>query len=151
MAKILKVKIGLTINGNKWSRTYPPEYDKTKIKVLSYESIGDPATLLARDDGTDYCIGVVSDADAATFLASADITELNQTDANTQGAVWRPQINRISDRSKALAILGKVHNNPSNPSLTQDEQNAINPDHAETGVNKSQAFSDLLTTTLASM
>lgn len=149
MAKILKVKIGVIITsvngGYYFKRTAPAEYDKNKIKIICNEPWTD---VVSRNDGTEYRIGVVSDSDAPSFLASADITELTQQDANTQGGTWRPQINVIADNSKVLDILDKVHSNPTNPGLTQDEIDSINPDHATIGVHKTDAFSDLLTSTI---
>jgi hypothetical protein len=137
MAKILKVKIKRAQTNNIISNTYPLEYDSKKIKVLAYEGLG--------DINKTFCIGVVNDVDAPAFLASKDIIEINQEDAQTLGVVWRPQTIKITDESKIIEIIEKVNNKEV---LTQAEKDAINPDNATRGVNKSKPFNDLLTEAL---
>jgi hypothetical protein len=138
MAKIVKVKISRELlSGGRIRNTYPPEYDSTKIRVLSYEDLNDV--------NKTFCIGVVSDADAPAFLESADITEVTSTEARTLGTSWRPQVTKITDEQTIISILNKVRNSQS---LTQAEKDAINPDNATFGVNKSRPFNELLTEAL---
>lgn len=146
MAKILKVKIARTVSGNKTSRTYPNEYDSKKIDVLAYEFFGDQAGIDSRNDGYEYCIGVVSDADAPAFLASDSIVELSVEDALTQGAVWRPQQEKINDISAVISVCQKVRNSQV---LDATDLKIIDPDDAQPGLVNSQSFTDLLTERLA--
>ena len=88
-----------------------------------------------------YCIGVVKDEDLTAFISSPDIVEILKQEAETLGAVWRPQVTKITDENKILDILDKVHNSQG---LTQLEKDVINPDNAELGINKSTAFTDML-------
>jgi len=141
MSKILKVKIKREpILGGGTHYVYPPEYNAKKIQVLCYESMGEEDKVKARGD-YEYCIGVVKDEDAPAFLKSNDIVEINETKAKIDGKKWRPQTERIIDEKEVLRICAKA---VSGESLTQKEKDALNPDKAEIGVNKSKSFSDLL-------
>lgn len=137
MAKIIKVKMQRVQTGNRISNVYPAEYNVDKIQVVAYEGLADVSK--------SYCIGVVKDEDLAAFTASDDIVEITQSEAEPLGTVWRPQVKRITNNNKVLDVLDKVHNAQE---LTQEEKNAINPDNATMGVNKSIAFTDLLTNTI---
>jgi hypothetical protein len=133
MAKIIKVKMNRVQNGNRIHNDFPVSYDPKKVKVLAYEDLDDV--------NKEYCIGVIADEDLASFTASSDIEEIDQATANTLGLVWRPQVNRITNQQKILAILDKVHNSTG---LSLTDQDAIDPDNAEPGVNKSALFTDSL-------
>ncbi len=143
MSKILKIKIGRNQTGSGTSYIYPPEYDSSKINVLSYESIvkENEDIIKVRGNKEEYIIGVVKDVDAPGFLVSADIVELNQTEAETTGNLWRPQVTKIEDRDKVIQILAKV---ALNQDLTQTEKDAINPDKEEPGIGKSRSFAAML-------
>jgi hypothetical protein len=148
MAKILKVKIKREVKNaarKHYGRIYPNEYQRDKITVLAYEFIGDPDAPITRDDGYEYCIGVVSDADAPRFLASDDITEITRQAAETLGAIWRPQTVKITNDDTIISILAKVR---AEQPLTARELSAIDPDSAEQGISKSRSFSDLLDATI---
>jgi hypothetical protein len=73
MAKIIKVKMTRVQNGGRIQNSYPVEYDSAKIKVITYEGLGDVSKI--------FLIGVVKDEDLATFTASDDIVELTQLEA----------------------------------------------------------------------
>jgi hypothetical protein len=150
MAKILKVKVARTYLGDgRIKFNYPAEYEATKIEVTAYEHIGDNASVEGRGNAYEYCIGVVSDTDAQSFLASEDIIELTQEDANILGSVYRPQIDVVKDAVGIAVILAKLGAALDLSShLTQEELDAINPDSAANGINRTPAFSKLLTNTL---
>jgi len=138
MAKILEVRIQRNQLSGRTDYVYPPGYDAKKIQVLCYE---DKDETLLRNNGDQYCIGVVSDADALQFLASSDITEINRGNAIVKGRRWRPQVNKIADEKKILMIIAKYVRGEV---LTQQEKNALDPDSPEVGINKSKLFDDLL-------
>jgi hypothetical protein len=140
MAKIVKVKMNRVQSGSRIQNSYPAPYDPKKVQVIAYEDLGNV--------NKPYCIGVVKDEDLAAFTASPDIVEISQQEAETFGAVWRPQVKKITDMNKVLNILDKVHNSSD---LTQAEKDAINPDNAELGINKSTAFTDLLSSTIGAV
>lgn len=133
MAKIVKVKMTRVQNGGWTQNSYPAEYVDTKIKVW-YEDINDVSK--------DYLIGVVKDEDLEAFTASPDIEEITQETAIALGTVWRPQVKKITDVDVVLSILEKVRNSLA---LTQAEKDAIDPDNAAKGINKSSLFTDVLT------
>jgi len=138
MSKILQIRIKRDSFPGSTKYTYPAQYDAKKIQVLCYE---DGAETLSRNDGYQYCIGVVSDTDAPQFLVSTDIVEITRLNAIIKGRRWRPQINKITDDGEVTRIIIKKMNNET---LTQREINALNPDNAEKGINKSRLFDDLL-------
>jgi hypothetical protein len=147
MAKIVKVKVTKTDMGNgRIKFNYPTGYDATKLNVVAWEHVGDKASVDSRGNAYEYCIGVVSDIDAPAFLVSEDITGLTQGDANTLGSIYRPQIVRVTDEQAVIGIIAKQR---ASQALTQEEDDIINPDNPAIGINKSPAFSDLLTNTLS--
>jgi len=138
MAKILKIKIKREVSKGMIHNTYPPEYDAKKIDVVAYEDLGD-----ARKD---FCIGVVSDADAPGFLLSPDIKEINKVRAKALGGIWRPQTEIINDPKKVLDVVRKVHNKNV---LSARDRDAINPNKPDMGVSKSRHFNDILAAVMA--
>jgi len=147
MKKILKIKVKrepLEKGGTHY--VYPPEYDSGKISVLCYESFGDAAAVMARGKyNYEYCIGVVDSKDAPAFLKSPDIEELTKEEAIPLGDKWLPQTERILDQQKVLLILAK---NARGAELTQNDLNALDPDHPESGIGKGKSFSERLTENL---
>jgi len=141
MAKILKVKIKRDQTPAGTHYTYPLEYDAKKIQVLCYESTGELEVVQNRGNKNEYCIGVVKDEHASQFLKSKDIIEITQKNANVLGRKWRPQREKIIDQEKVMMILAKIGQGKG---LTQIEKDALNPDKAEAGINKSVLFDDLL-------
>lgn len=148
MAKILKVKITRSVDGNRIDYVYPNSYDKDKILITCYEHVGDQASIDSRGGGYEYWIGVVSDTDATGFLENPDITELTQQEAETLGDTWRPQVDYVVDVIGVAAIVAKLR---ASESLTQEEDDSINPDNAAIGINKSIAYSQLLSNTLTAV
>ena len=141
--KILQVKAILTPNGGGGIHyNYPKEYDAEKINVLTYEHVGDLAAIQGRGMTYEYLIGVVSDEDAVQFLKSDMVTELTQEDAIEKGRRWRPQVDKIADVTKVLLTLAK---SARGDQLTQEDLDALTPDKATAGINKSELFDNLLT------
>lgn len=145
MSKILLIRAKRSqMPGGVTHYEYPPEYDAMKIQVLCYESVGENTTVTARDSVPhphEFLIGVVSDTNAEQFLKSPDIREIHQTEANEKGRRWRPQVDKITDQGKVMGILAK---HARGEELSQDELDAINPEHSTPGLNKSQSFDELL-------
>lgn len=138
MAKILQITVKREQLPGLTQYTYPPEYDAKKIQVLCYE---DRDETLLRNNGDQFCIGVVSDADAPQFWVSSDITEIGRTDAIVKGRRWRPQINKITNDDEVIRVIIKKMKGIV---LTQKEKDALDPDSSEKGINKSRLFDDLL-------
>lgn len=140
--KILQVKAILTPNaGGGIHYNYPPEYDAEKISVLTYEHVGDLAAIQNRNMAYEYLIGVVSDEDAVQFLKSDMVTELTQEDAIEKGRRWRPQVDHITDVTAVLLTLAK---SARGEQLSQNDMDALTPEKATAGINKSELFDDLL-------
>ena len=138
MPTILRVHAKRTEGNGVTHYEYPPEYDAEKIQVLAYEEGGECAL---RNDGHQHLIGIVADADAAQFLASPDIEEIDEATACEAGERWRPQVQRISDQNVVLTIVAKA---AIGGKLTIAEKDALNPDTATPGVSKSVSFTTLL-------
>jgi hypothetical protein len=145
MSKILKVKIKRDHKPTGTHYTYPPEYDASKIQVLTYESMGDFYGVVERGDKDEFCIGVVKDEDVPSFLLSPDIVEIVTNEAKILGRKWRPQKEIISDDKVIITILAKL---AKGEELSQKEKDAIDPNNLEYGINKSQLFDDLLDRTI---
>lgn len=150
MAKIIKVNLGFSyiLVNTPWGLlpkcdvTVPEVYDNKKIKVVCQEWLNAQPTVIARNDGTSYLIGVVSDADLATFTSSPDIVEIDQSTAETLGTAIRPQVETITDAAAIIAIMAKLK---ASQALTAEEDDASNPDNPAKGINKNIAFTDILT------
>lgn len=139
---ILQVKATLTPNaGGGMHYNYPPGYDAEKINVLSYEHVGAKADIEQRKFAYEYLIGLVKEEDAAQFLASDDIIELTQVSAIEKGRRWRPQVDKIVDNTKVLLILAKKARGDL---LVPEDIDALDPENAVVGINRSELFDDLL-------
>jgi hypothetical protein len=139
MAKLVKVTTTKHADG---AITYTSDQESWtdwrlagKITLVAYESISDITK--------PYCIGIVKDEDLAEFIQEPNIKEITQVDAETLGALWRPQEKIATDPDKLMDILDKVHNSLE---LTQSEKDAINPDNIEPGINNGPTFAEILTT-----
>lgn len=140
--RIVKVKAILTPNsGGGIHYNYPKEYDPEKINVLCYEHVGDKAAVEGRGTVDEYLIGLVSDEDAINFLKSDKIIELSEVEALAWGRQWRPQVEKITDQSKVMSILAK---SVKGDKLSPEDIDAIDPEKATPGINKSELFDDLL-------
>lgn len=150
MAKILKVKIKRDQTPERTHYTYPPEYDARKIQVMVYESILPENLQIVKDRGNkdEYLLGVVKDEDAAQFLASKDIAEINYNIALNQGNQWTKQVLKMTDPEKIALICQKVANDEA---LTTEEKNALDSDNPEPGVMKSKSFQEALDELLAKL
>ena len=145
--KMLKVGvIRSKISGGGTHYTYPLEYQAQKIQILGYESGDESNDIATRGDKDEYCIGVVKDVDAPQFLKSPDITEITRDDAILLGNKWRKQTETITDQNKVISIIAKKMRNEA---LSQKEIDALDPNKAETGINKSKSFTEMLDGELA--
>ena len=136
MSKILKVKMKAIKSGGGTHLVYPKEYDAKKIQVLAY---GGGETVDGNRYG--YCIGVVKDIDAPSFLQSQDIVEIDRAEAVNLGSQWKPQITKISDENKVLSICKKVFEDEA---LTSEDRDALDPKSSVKGITESQSFDTLL-------
>jgi hypothetical protein len=144
MAKILKVKLTtIQVSPTHLHSTAPPEYDATKCEVIAQESqisATGRAAVIARavDIGgvmtsDDYRIITVKDVDAPAFLASSDITELTEAEANTLGNQWFIPTTHMADPVKVMEIVEKYR---TGGTPTANELKAIDPDDAAIGINR---------------
>lgn len=141
--KILKIKVGRkSINGGT-RYVYPPVYDASKIQVLVYESSLPENLEEVRNRGNkyEYLLGIVDEADAPRFLRSDDIEEITRQEAESLGAIWTKQQEKVTDQTAVLSILSKLARNET---LTEDEQKTIDPDDDTPGISKSKSFSQVL-------
>jgi len=150
MAKILLVKIKRDQTPARTHYTYPPEYDAQKIQVMVYESILPENLQVVKDRGNkdEYLLGVVKDEDAAQFLASKDIAEIDYNTALNRGNQWTKQVLKVTAPEK-IALIGQKTAN--NEALTVEEKNALNADNPEPGIIKSKSFQDGLDAVISAM
>lgn len=136
--KIVKTRVNFIPQNGAIKYIYPHGIDHTKVKWVGREPIADVA-VMGNDYG--YLIGVVSDDNLASFLALDDTVEVSKEDAITEGSVWHPQIEQLTNLPKVTVILAKIAREEV---LTQKEIDALDPTNAETGVNLSATFSKKL-------
>jgi len=145
MKKILKVKVKRTSNpGGGTHYDFPEVWDKEKISVLAMESATpeEGQKVLDRGNKDEYFLAVVKRVEDETqFLASPDISELTRDEAIALGSVYRPQRIKTLDQDKVNQIFAK---SAIKEELTQQDIDALNPDHPEKGLNKGQSFTELL-------
>ena len=132
MGKIIKAKIRKVrgIDGTRF--VYPPVWDAGAINVVVYQ-----------DDGLDeeYCIGIVADVNLARFTAHKDIVEIREGEANSLGRTWRKPVTSISDEQIVLRALENLRESPfARARLSQEQQDALDPDNEALGVSKSPEF-----------
>jgi hypothetical protein len=146
MAKILKSKVKRVRTGARVQYTYPPEYDATKINVIGMETMQHAAKFVEVDaraaegaDGYEYMLGVVSDADAPAFLASADIVEVTRAAAIVEGDTWMNARTVIQDDNVIIGVLDKVSKSEV---LSKEDEDAIDPTNAVVGLTTSPDFTD---------
>lgn len=141
MSKILKVKIKREQSETGTHYVYPLEYDAQKIQVIAYESIGQEDKIKERGNKDEYCIGVVKDEDAANFLKSNDIEELDEPKAIELGSKFKPQITKIHEPNRVLEILSKQARGGE---LNRKEINELDPEIDKGPIRKSTHFSEVL-------
>jgi hypothetical protein len=110
MAKVLKVKIKReAIPGGGTHYVYPPGYDPQKIQVVAYETSNADNVASVKSRGShEFCIGVVKDADAPGFLASPDVTELSQAEAEAEALTWWKQEDVVVNPEEVLRLTAKA-------------------------------------------
>lgn len=139
MTKILKVRVKREVKGALVHYVYPVGYDAQLIDVTCYEfasNKSDPGVRLF-----EYCIGVVADKDAPTFLKSADVIEIDKNAALEAGRLWRPQYERITDAEAVLSICAKVS---VDKAITASEKDAIDSSHIASGIGMTPAYDAVL-------
>jgi len=128
MYKLIRVKIGRSVNGTMVGYSYPKEYDAQKIQVLTYESMidGKLADIHARGNLDEYLFGFVKEEDLNSFLQSPDITEVTKDEAiNFIGAFVDNSIVKVVKEQPVLEVLMK---NARGEALTVRDREIINPD-----------------------
>jgi len=156
MAKILKIKIKRTQTAGGTHYDYPPEYDSQKIQVLTYET-SNPDNIQAvvdRGNKDEYLIGIVKDADAPQFLASADVEEIDYNTALNLGNRWTKRVLKITDLEGVARICQKIAdkanvNKKVSAVLIAGELDVLDADNPEPGIMKSKSFQERLDRTLA--
>ena len=141
--KILKVKIKRTQTASGTHYEYPKEYIASKINVLCYETMSPTGDTDVKNRGNtdEFCIGVVQDKDAAGFLKSADIVEVDKATAKTLGVRWTVQVEKINNQDEVIRIAKKI---VANQALTVDEKKALDPEDTTSGIVKSKHIADVI-------
>lgn len=145
--KILKIKIVRSANvGGGTHYTYPSSYNAGKVIFGPVYDLPDNVS----GQLSEYIIVGIRDTDSASFLAGNgveengivnEITEISQEDAIALGDVRVPQIQKITNPTIVLEICAKA---ALGVELTQEEQDAINPDNSAIGINKTKSFTERL-------
>lgn len=148
--KILKVKIQRNKSAAKTSYVYPLEYNPLKIQVIAYETMSDDGVSDGElregsnfHDGQsfEYMIGYVKDADAAAFLASPDIVEIDRAEAEIIGARWIKPVQKITDQDAILTVLAKA---ALDQPLTADDKKVLDPNDPTAGVVMTKDITQIL-------
>lgn len=144
--KIVKMKIRREMKNGGTHYTYPvPYYNKDKVKFLIYEK-----GAKARGENYQYILVGMKAEDLDSFLGADGIvkdgfkfeaTEVTREQAIEDGDKWVDRVDKITDQQKVLKILSKMARNEE---VTQAERDAIDPEKAERGINKSKSFTESL-------
>jgi hypothetical protein len=148
---LLKMRIRRTGGNGCTHYDYPKQYDAHKIVFGPiYESGLEEVAQKVRDRnaGDEFIIIGIDEADKSQFMQSnltpdADgfihtCVELTEEETAAIGGTWTKQQEKITDRDKVLRITAK---SARGEALTEEEKNALDPDHAESGIVKTKHFS----------
>jgi len=141
--KIIKVKIKKEKKDGATQFTYPKVCQDNNhsqhVTYVAYEADASNYPADYADGGKiveEYAVGVIEEGDVFNALvADDDIEEMNETDANTFGKTWKPQVTKITDEQKVILILAKEEKD-----RTQEEKDALDPENEEEGINKTPEF-----------
>jgi len=142
--KLLKVKIKRNQTDAKTSYVYPSAYDAKKFNVLVYESQLTDGYDKVRGKGNkeEIVIGMVKDEDAASFLASSDITEITKSEADVfLGVDLDKKVEKITDQNAVLSVLSKVARKET---LTEKDLKTIDPSDTTPGITQSKSLNEVL-------
>jgi len=138
--KVLKAKIKVEQTGNRTKYIYPKIWldNIKKIPVILYPN--DNTDDIKEVDQTYKTIFVtVPDDLYDTFLKSPEFSKHDQIEMDNFAEKHLPVKDRITDPEKVIGILAKsILGTP----LTKEEQDAINPEKTELGINKTKSWEE---------
>jgi len=134
MKKILKVRIRLLQEPDGTVHyIYPASYNAKQITVVAYGE-----ECLEGVERVKYCIGVVAEKHAVSFLSSAHVVEISPEEANKLGKQWRPVQLKIVDEQKLRQIISRIQKVEK---LAQEDLKALDPnDFTVPGLKNTTAF-----------
>lgn len=152
--KLIKMRIRRDNTGGNTHYEYPvPYYDAYKIVFGPIYESGlseNCPDILTRDEDDEFIVIGVKDEDLTQFLGCNNVVdagsghvwtavELTPAEAIVLGNIWTKQIEKITDQDVVTKILAKIGRSEE---LTQQEKDALNPDNAEPGINKTKSFEE---------
>ena len=146
---LIQMKIARHHTAERTQYSYPPGYDAKKIVFGPVYESSLPenfVAVVARGDSDEFILIGVADGDAAGFLAIKDAEEVNYTKALELGNTWTKQIEQITKPTLVISLCAKAVRGEV---LTFQDQEVLDPDSPEPGINKSKAFKDSLDEALA--
>lgn len=139
--KILKAKIETNHEGNKTTNIHPDIWiaNKERIPTVLYPQ---DRTDEIVENGKLYKIAypVVPDDLADEFIKDPNFSLADKTELTVYSNKHCPVRNITTDQNRVNDILAKI---ALDKPLTQEDKDAINPDHPAKGINKSQSFIEL--------
>ena len=147
--KLLKIKVNIDRREGSTHYTYPqPHYDMLRIvfgpiyEGGRIENLPDIWARGSKESSYEYIlVGVENNLRVQDALQNPDIEEILDADCLVLGNKWMGQEEKISDSNKVTLILAK---SARGETLTQDEINALDPNHKELGINKTASFEETL-------
>lgn len=147
--KLLKIKVKIDRRDGATHYTYPqPHYDMLRIVFGPIyeggrsENLPDIWARGSQESSEEYLlVGVENTLRVQDALQNSNIEEISEADCILLGTKWMGQEEKISDPNKVTLILAK---SARGETLTQDELNALDPNNAEIGINKTLSFEDTL-------
>lgn len=137
----IKVRIKKVRDAKETRFVWPLGYDSKKFNVLVYETPDEKVTPRSDLVGERYewCLATTEQTDAISLstLYPNDFKIVDNIEANTFGRQFRPQTEKILDKSKVLSVLKKVREVKP---LSQDDLAIIDPSNPTPGVNYSKLF-----------
>lgn len=136
--KIIKAKIYYTKDkkGTHYSGGYPKTWEAEKIPFILY---GD-TDVDTNGKNIQWVFTIVPEDIYDKMIQDEQCQFCSKEESLAMGDKYYSTREKITDNEKILKILAKTAREEI---LTEDEKNALNPDHPESGVNKSKSFEDI--------
>ena len=144
MKKLLKVKIKRAQDAGGTHYEYPKEYDPRKFQVLCYETqLTDRLNVVKnRGNNNEYVLGFVEEEFIGGFLKNPDIELLTRVEGEVFiGADLHKSEEKIVNQNKVLLALAK---SARGQRLTKKEEDMLDPENKEPGINKTKTLHEVL-------
>ena len=149
--KLLKMRIRRNKKEGRTHYDYPtPYYDAMKVIFGPIYEGGlneiVQSDIVPRNANDEFILIGINNNDFNEFMKADgfekdgfkyEVKEVNRIKTLKMGNKWTKQVEKITDQNKVLGVLAKVARKEK---LTEEEENAIDPEKEEVGINKTASF-----------